>query len=74
MIGQDRKVNIRLIEGVREAPPETGMRWSGEDVQAGLELVKLLFARPYVEEIEKVDASLTLTGLRIAAGHLGLKW
>jgi type III pantothenate kinase len=26
------------------------------------------------KEIEKVDPSLTLTGLRIAAGHLGLKW
>jgi hypothetical protein len=57
MIGQDRKVNIRVIEGVMQAPPETGARWAGEDLQAGLELVKLLFARPYAEEIEKVDVS-----------------
>ena len=43
--------------GVIEAPPETGVRWGGEDLQAGLDLVKLLFAKPYAEEIEKVDVS-----------------
>ena len=29
---------------------------------------------PLSKEIEKVEPFLTLTGLRIAAGHLGLKW
>jgi type III pantothenate kinase len=29
---------------------------------------------PLTREIEKVEPYLTLTGLRIAAGHLGLKW
>lgn len=29
---------------------------------------------PLSKEIEKVDPFLTLVGLRIAAGHLGLKW
>ncbi len=29
---------------------------------------------PLSKEIEKVEPHLTLTGLRIAAGHLGLKW
>ena len=55
IIGQDRKVNIRVIEGVQQAPPETGTRWPGEDLHAGLGLVKLLFDKPYTEEIEKVD-------------------
>ena len=57
MIGQDHKVNIRVIEGVIEAPPETGTRWNGDDLYAALDLVKLLFAKPYAEEIEKVDVS-----------------
>jgi hypothetical protein len=48
-------MNIRVIEGVIEAPPESGVHWGGEDLQAGLDLVKLLFAKPYCEEIEKVD-------------------
>lgn len=55
--GQDRKVNIRVIEGVTHAPPETGAKWAGGDLQAGLELVKLLFGRPYAEEVERVDVS-----------------
>ena len=55
--GQDQKINIRVIQGVAGAPPETGAKWAGADLQAGLELVKLLFGRRYAEEIEKVDVS-----------------
>ena len=40
-----------LIQGVADAPPETGAKWAGADLQAGLELVKLLFGRPYAEEV-----------------------
>ena len=29
---------------------------------------------PLSKEIEKTEPYLTLTGLRIAAGYLGLKW
>ena len=57
LTGQDRRVNIRVIQGVTQPPPETGTKWAGQDLQAGLELVKLLFGRPYAEEIEKVDVS-----------------
>jgi hypothetical protein len=55
--GQDKRVNIRVIEGVAHAPPETGAKWTGSDLQAGLELVKLLFGRTYAEEVERVDVS-----------------
>jgi hypothetical protein len=55
--GQDKRVNIRVIEGVAHAPPETGAKWTGADLHAGLELVKLLFGRTYAEEVEKVDVS-----------------
>jgi hypothetical protein len=55
--GQDRRLNIRVIEGVRQPPPETGAKWVGEDLHAGLELVKLLFGRQYTEEIPKVNVA-----------------
>src|SRR2546430_9627723 len=42
MSGQDHKMNIRVIEGVRQPPPESGARWAGDDLLAGVELVKLL--------------------------------
>lgn len=53
--GADGKMNIRIVEGVKQPPPESGMKWAGEDLVAGLELVRLLFGRPYTEEIVKVD-------------------
>jgi hypothetical protein len=55
--GSNGKMNIRVIDGVRQPPPASGAKWSGEDLQAGLALVKLLFGKPYAEEIEKVDVS-----------------
>jgi hypothetical protein len=55
--GGNGKMNIRIVEGVRQPPPESGMKWSGDDLYAGLELVKLLFGRDYTEEIVKVDVS-----------------
>ncbi len=57
MLGQNGLMNIRLIEGVKNAPPGAGRRWSGEDVLAGLDMVKLLYLKPYAEEIMSVDVS-----------------
>jgi len=53
--GRDRKMNIRVIEGVDRPPPESGQKWVGDDLAAGLDMVRLLFGRPYAEEIVKVD-------------------
>ena len=55
--GADGKMNIRIVTGVAHAPPEDGMKWPGEDLGAGIELVKLLFGRVYAEEVVKVDVS-----------------
>jgi hypothetical protein len=57
VIGTDRKMNIRLIEGVAQPPPESGRKWAGPDLMAGIEMVNLLFGRPFCEEIVKVDVS-----------------
>jgi hypothetical protein len=55
--GRNGKMNIRIIQGVRNPPVETGRRWPGDDLSAGLEMVKLLYGQPYAEEIVKVDVS-----------------
>jgi cell division septal protein FtsQ len=55
MFGQDGHVNIRVIEGVKHAPPPPGIHWPGEDLAAGLEMVGLLYGKPYAEEILNVS-------------------
>lgn len=57
VMGANNKLNIRIIEGVKLPPPESGSKWAGDDLLAGLDLVKLLFGRDYTEEIVKVDVS-----------------
>ena len=55
--GQDGHVSIRVIEGVTRWPPGSGQKWTGEDLQAGLDLVKLLHGQPYADEILSVNVS-----------------
>jgi len=57
VMGADSRMNIRIIEGVKHPPPESGESWSGEDLVAGLELVRLIFDKPYAEEIVKVNVA-----------------
>ena len=57
VMGPNRKLNIRVIAGVAQPPVESGDKWPGEDLAAGLDLVKLLHGQPYAEEIVKVDVS-----------------
>ncbi|HTL27944.1 MAG TPA: hypothetical protein VL282_01935 [Tepidisphaeraceae bacterium] len=53
--GQDKKLNIRIIEGVSKPPVEAGHKWPGEDLAAAIDMVKLLYGQPYAEEIVKID-------------------
>lgn len=55
MYGQDRHTHIRVIEGVRRPPPVAGKPWGGDDLEAGLALVGLLYGRGYVDDIVKVS-------------------
>jgi hypothetical protein len=57
IIGRDGHVNIRVIEGVKRPPSESGKKWVGDDLSAGLDLVKLLYGKPYAEEIISVNVS-----------------
>jgi len=53
--GNDGRVNIRVIEGVFNPPPDPGKLWRGEDLQAGLQMVKLLFEEPFAQDILKIN-------------------
>jgi hypothetical protein len=58
MFAADGKVNIRIIDGVAAAPPaKDGARWGGEDLQAGIDLVKLLYGRNVAEDIYRVNVA-----------------
>ena len=54
----DGKVNVRVIEGVRNPPPSVaGQAWTGDDLAAGLELAEKLNGQAFAQEIERVDVS-----------------
>jgi hypothetical protein len=55
VVGQDRKVNIRIVEGVKQPPPEAGKKWVSPELTAALEMVRTLYGLPYAEQIVKVD-------------------
>lgn len=55
VVGTDRRTHLRVVEGVRRPPPRAGLRWGGEDLQAGIEMARLLYAKPWADEIIKVD-------------------
>ena len=57
VIGPDRRTNIRIVEGVRRPAPKAGHKWGGDDLAAGLDMVELLYAKPFAEEIYKVNVS-----------------
>jgi len=57
VMGRDKQLSIRIIEGIKQPPAEPGSKWQGEDLAAALEMVKILFHKPYAEEIVKVDVS-----------------
>ncbi len=55
VMGEDDTINLRIIDGVRKPPPEIAHKWAGEDLAAGLEMLGVLFNRPYTEDILKID-------------------
>lgn len=53
---QARPIHYIRIDGVRELPPrQVGQCWKGDDLAAGLKLVKLIRTRPYANQITTVD-------------------
>jgi hypothetical protein len=62
------RLGLVLVTGVSSAPPaNAGEVWPGEDVRAGLALVRLLADEPYVDKIRSFDV-----GQRDERGRLRL--
>lgn len=57
VVGRDGRTNIRVIEGVLRPPPQAGRSWGGDDLTAGLEMVKRLYGLPFGDEIVKVSVA-----------------
>ena len=53
--GNDGRVNIRVIEGVYNPPPEDGKLWRGDDLQAGLQMAKVIYDEPFAQDILKIN-------------------
>ena len=54
-VGRDGRTSLRIIEGVRQPPPESGRKWVGGDLAAGLDLVKLFYGKLFLDEVTGVD-------------------
>jgi hypothetical protein len=58
MLAPDGRINVRVIEGVRNAPPPgPGKLWAGDDLLAGLDLAARLNGLAFTEEIVRLDVS-----------------
>jgi hypothetical protein len=56
-IGRDGRTCLRVIDGVKQPPPDMGHKWVGGDLTAGLDLIKLLYGKLFVDEVTSVDVS-----------------
>jgi len=57
VIGRDGHTNIRVVEGIQRPPPLAGKNWGGDDLAAGLEMVKRLYGLAFADEIVKVNVA-----------------
>ncbi|MCS7032783.1 MAG: hypothetical protein NZ561_02180 [Phycisphaerae bacterium] len=57
LIDRDRRTQLRIIENVAHPPVESGRKWPGEDLSAGLELARLLHGQRFADEIVKIDVA-----------------
>ena len=57
VVSPDGQTVIRIIEGVSTPPPDAGQRWRGDDLAAGIDLIKLLYDQPYAQDVIKVNVA-----------------
>lgn len=55
LLDGQRRTQMRIVEGVRQAPVESGQKWPGDDLAAALELARLLHGHRFADEIVKID-------------------
>jgi hypothetical protein len=57
VVGQDGKLVIRVIDGVAGKPGDPGSLWKGDDLQAALELLRMIHGRSFAQDVVKIDVS-----------------
>lgn len=57
MIDPSGNRQIRVVEGVGTAPVETGKKWPGEDLSAGLALAATISQQPWANTVRGIDVS-----------------
>jgi hypothetical protein len=57
VFGANHKMNIRIISGCEGGPMGSGKKWAGDDLHAGLDMVKLLYGEPWAEEIVQINVN-----------------
>jgi hypothetical protein len=50
-------LSLRIIEGVATSPPESGQKWQGADLAAGIDMIKLLYGKPYADDVERINVT-----------------
>jgi len=50
-----RRIHYVTIDGVAQKPPKDGVKFQSPDLQAALELIKLIRCRPYYAQIAVID-------------------
>jgi hypothetical protein len=53
----DGSMNIRVIEGIGGDRPLPGQKWQGADLAAGLEMAKVLYGKPYAEDLLTINVA-----------------
>jgi hypothetical protein len=52
------QLTLRIIEGVGALPPfRDGEPWIGQDLQAGLDMARLLYGKPFANEIHRINVA-----------------
>lgn len=51
------KVQLRVVTGVHDQAPQAGEKWTGRDLQAGIELARLFFGKPFMNDVAMIDVS-----------------
>jgi hypothetical protein len=55
--GSGDHLSLRIIEGVATSPPESGQKWQGADLAAGIDMIKLLYGKPYADDVERINVA-----------------
>lgn len=51
------KIQLRVVTGIHQPAPQAGEKWPGRDLEAGIELARLFFDKPYMNDVAMIDVS-----------------